>query len=114
MPVIQGQINTTNATTVLTVGLNESVEVFQIELHSVHSAAQTVQIYLVPPSGGSAGIAGLTNEKESFSLAAGGSIAFVAPKAPWKFSSQNYTIQIKSSVANVLNYWITTAVNGTL
>lgn len=114
MPVSQGKLSTTNATTILTVGSGESVEVFQIELHSVHSAAQTVQLYFVPASGGNVGTAVLDNEKESLSLAAGGSITFVAPKAPWKFTTQNYTIQLKSSVANVLNYWITTAVNGTL
>lgn len=113
MPINQGQLNSVNATAVMTVG-SETIEVFQIELHSVHSSGQTVQLYFVPPSGGNVGTAGLTNEKESISLPAGGSITFVAPKAPWKFNSQNYTIQLKSSVANVLNYWITTAVNGTL
>jgi hypothetical protein len=114
MPIIQGKITGTNATSVLTIGGNEPIEIFQIELHSTHDQAQTVQLYFVPASNGNVGTAGLGNEKESLSLAAGQSIAFVAPKVPWKFTEENYTIQIKSSVANVLNYWIATAEDGIL
>lgn len=115
MATIQGQISTANsATTVLSVSTGQILEIFQIELHSVRDQVQIVQIYFVPNSGGSTGTAALSNEKESISLAAGASLALVAPKAPWKLSSQGDSIQLKTNANNVLNYWITYAINGEL
>ena len=90
------------------------MEIFQIELHSVHSTTQTAQVFFVPNSGGIVGTTGLTNEKESMSLAAGASISLVAPKSPWIMTGANDTIQLSTTVAAVLNYWITYAVDGVL
>lgn len=115
MSLIQGQIALADTpTAVITVGAAQSVEVFSIELHSVHSITQTVQVFFVPNAGGVVGTAGLTNEKESFTLAAGESLTLVAPKAPWKFSAENDTIQLESSVAAVLNYVVNVAIDGVL
>jgi uncharacterized protein YjdB len=115
MPVIQGQITSANTpTAVVTVGAGQELEVFSIELHSVHSTVQTIQVFFVPNNAGVAGTAGLTNEKESFTLAAGESLTLVAPKAPWKFSGENDTVQLESSVAAVLNYVVTVAIDGGL
>lgn len=115
MSLIQGQIALADTpTAVVTVGAAQTVEVFSIELHSVHSANQIVQVFFVPNAGGSVGTADLTNEQESFTLAAGASLALVAPKAPWKYSAQNDTIQLESSVAAVLNYRVVVAIDGVL
>jgi hypothetical protein len=38
----------------------------------------------------------------------------VAPKAPWKYTAENDTIQLESSVAAVLNYFVTVAIDGVL
>lgn len=115
MSIIQGQIASADTpTAVVTVGASQEVEVFQIELHSVHNTTQTVQVFFVPNSGGAVGTAGLTNEKESFTLAAGESLTLVAPKAPWKYTAENDTIQLESNVANVLNYFVTVAIDGVL
>jgi uncharacterized protein YjdB len=113
MPILQGQIASADTpTAVVTVGAAQEIDVFQIELHSVHDQSQIVQVFFVPNNGGSLGAAGLTNEKESFSLAPGASLTLVAPKAPWKYTAQNDTIQLKSSA--VLNYFITVAIDGVL
>ena len=112
---IQGQVSLANtATTVLTVGLSQAVEIFSIELHSVSPSSQNIEVYFVKQSGGNVGTAGLSNRKEAFTLPANGSLALVAPKAPWKYTSQNDTIQIKTNTAAALNYNITVAVNGVL